>query len=273
MNQPLDYAIGKVMRSIPKPILDLVLNKTNQEYHTNNNINAWLVNEVICKYVIKDVNLVSGQIKTIPMRQAWIEETTPDHAGYAGDDGPWTIFRIPPEYRDNKPISHVLSAQFPYLTYQSSGIANADVASAGFTLVDAVENVLNSHTLANPRNHPVVTLLSGDLVKLTPSQYTRQNWLLSVRIAYDETFTNMHDSHLKWLAEMLINATKQIIYTSLIVDLDRAAVETGMDIGAIKSVIESYSDAEEKYNEAWKRFKGAANLDPEYRRRMYAYML
>lgn len=273
MNRPLDYAIGKVLMHIPEDVINLAVKKSNYKLHVNNNSNAWIVNEVVQKYVLKDVNLVSGQIKTISMRQSWIEDMPSEHENFAGDDGPYTLFRIPPEYRDNKPINHVLSAQFPYIAYQSSGIADASVTSSGYTIVDATENVVNSWTLASPRNHPVATLLSGDLIKLTPTQYSRQNWLLTVRISYDETFMNMHDSHLRQLAELLLQATRMIIRKELIIDIDRAEVETGMDIGAIKNEIDSYSDASDKYDEALKKFKGSANLDPEYRRRLYTYML
>ena len=273
MNRPLDYAISKVLMIIPDDIIQLAVKKANAKYHVNNNANTWLVNEVIQKHVLKDVNLVSGQIKTISMRQTWVETMTSEHENYAGDDGPYTLFRIPPEYRENKPINHVLSAQFPYIAYQSSGIGDASITSSGYTVADQAENVLNSWTLAHPRNHPVATLLSGDLIKLTPTQYSRQNWLLTVRIGYDETFMNMHDSQLRPLAELLLQATRITIRRELIIDIDRAEVETGMDIGAIKNEIDSYSDAVDKYDEALKKFKGSANLDPEYRRRLYAYML
>lgn len=273
MNYPLDYAIMATVRAINKQVLDLAIRYSNKTFHKNENVLEFICNNVINPVVLKDINIVAGQVKTIVLKPAWIEETSPDHEGYAGDDGPWTVWRIPPEARDNKPISQVMHVQFPYVTYQSSGIANADVASGGYSLVDQIDNVLNSYTLSTPRNHPVVTLLSGDLVKITPSQYTRQFWLLTCRINYDETFMNIHDASIPILGEMVALATKNWIYNQLYVDIDRAYVETGMDIATLKEIIGEYKDALNLYKEELLKFRGASSLDPEYRRRLYYFLL
>lgn len=273
MNYPLDHAIMSVASKIPPQILEIALRHSNKKYHQNNNLTEWICNKIINYRVLKDVNLTAGQVKTIILKPSWIESTTRDHEAYAGDDGPWTIYRIPPDVRDNKSISQVMTVQFPYHTYQSTGIANADVASGGWSLVDQVDQIINSYTNAIPRNHPLVTLMSGDLVKLTPSQYTRQFWLLTCRINYDETFNNLPDSSIRILSDLVLFATRSWIYNNLIVEIDRSVQETGMDIGTIRSIVEGYANAEEQYEEAYLKFRGASVLDPEYRRRLYFYML
>lgn len=273
MNYPLDHAIMRVATKIPPQLLDIGLRFANKKFHQYENLTEFICNEIINKRVLKDCNLVSGQVKTIVLKPAWIEEMESDHAGYAGDDGPYTIYRIPPEVRDGKSISQVMSVQFPYITYQSSGIANADVASGGFSLVDQIDQIINSYTLATPRNHPVVTLMSGDLVKLTPSQYTRQNWLMTCRINYDETFNNLDDRSIRVLADLVMLATKEWLYTNLIIDVDRAFQETGVDIGTIRSLLDEYKEAGQLYEETFVQFRGASCMDPEYRRRMLFYML
>lgn len=273
MQYPLDHAITKVCTEIPPQILEVAINHANKKFHESNNLTEFIINKIINFRVLKDCNLTAGQVKTIPLQVGWIEEMPSDHKSFAGDDGPWTVYRIPPEARDNKAISQVMTVQFPYITYQSTGIANADVASGGYSLVDQIDQVINSHTLATPRNHPVVTLLSGDLVKLTPSQYTRQNWLLTCRINYDETFNNLHDAAVPILSKMVMLATKQWIYTNLIIDIDRAVQETGIDIGTFRSIIESYNDAGTQYDEQFLLWRGTSSMDPEYRRRMLWYQL
>lgn len=273
MNYPLDMCIMNVVSEIPPQILDIAIRHSNAKYHESNNLTEWIITKIINNRVLKDVNLTAGQVKTIILKPSWIENLASDHAGYAGDDGPNTVYRIPPEARDNKPISQVMTVQFPYVTYQSSGIASADVASGGFGLVDQIDQVINSYTLSTPRNHPIVHLLSGDLVQLVPSQYTRQNWLLTCRINYDETFNNMHESNILVLADLVVAATKHWIYTNLIVDIDRAVQETGMDLPAIKEIVQEYKDAGQQYKEARTQFRGASVMDPEYRRRITHFML
>lgn len=273
MNYPLDHAIMSVASKIPPQILEIALRYSNKKYHQYNNLTEWICDIIINRRVLKDVNLTAGQVKTIVLKPAWLEYLPSDHEGYVGDDGPNTVYRIPPEARDYKAISQVMTVQFPYTVFATSGIANADVASGGFSLVDQVDQVLNSFTNAIPRNHPLVTLLSGDLVKLTPSQYTRQHWLLTCRINYDETFNNLPDSGIRRLSDLVVSATKAWIYNNLIIDVDRAFQETGMDIGTVRSIIEGYSGEEEKYEEAYLKFRGTTVLDPEYRRRMTFMML
>ena len=273
MNYPLDICIMNVVSEIPPQILDIAIRRSNDKRHENNNLTEWLCKKIIENRVLKDVNLTAGQVKTIVLKPQWLEYLPSEHGGYAGDDGPNTVYRIPPEARDGKPISQVMTLQFPYITYQSSGIANADVASGGFSFVDQVDQVINSYTLATPRNHPIVRLLAGDIVQIVPSQYTRQHWLLTCRINYDETFNNMHESNILVLSDLVVLATKHWIYTNLIVDIDRAVQETGMDIPTVRSIIEEYKSAGETYKETYKNFRGAAQLDPETRRRLMFFQL
>ena len=273
MNYPLDICIMNVVSEIPPQILDLAVRRSNMRFHEDNNLTEWICKRIIENRVLKDVNLVAGQVKTIVLLPAWLEYLPSEHGGYAGDDGPNTVYRIPPEARDGKPISQVMTLQFPYITYQSSGIANADVASGGFSFVDQVDQVINSYNLATPRNHPVVRLLAGDIVQIVPSQYTRQHWLLTCRINYDETFNNMHESSILTLSDMTVAATKHWIYTNLIVDVDRAVQETGMDLPTIRSIIEEYKDGSQQYRDARMMFRGTSTMDPETRRRLYFFSL
>lgn len=269
MNYPLDHAIMSVANKIPPQILDIGIRYSNKKHHENNNLTEWLCNKIINQRVLKDINITAGQVKTIVMKPDWIEQMPRDHGSWAGDDGPFTIYRIPPEARDGKSISQVCTVQFPFYTMETAGLSDAAlVSTGGFSLADQLEQLTNSYTMTTPRNHPVVTLLSGDLIKITPTQYVRQHWLLTCRINYDETFNNIHDASIRILSDLVVLATKSWLYNNLIVEVDRAVQETGLDIGTIRSIVESWSGVEEQYEEAYLKFRGTSSMDPEYRRRM-----
>jgi hypothetical protein len=68
-------------------------------------------------------------------------------------------------------------------------------------------------------------------------------------------------------------AIKQWCYTNLLIDIDRAFVETGADIGAFKSLIEGYADAGQMYQEEMIKWRGAVLLSPEMRERLLMYQL
>lgn len=266
MNSPYQIILSRVVQSIPKTVLQIALKYFNDQEHKHYNIATFIQEHIMARVILPELNLTGGRVKTIPLKAEWVEVCPGDHGGYAGDDGPWTLFRIPPEARDNLPISNIMSVQYPYNTYLGGGVNSSDIGVGGYCLVDQVDEVLNSYTLARPRNHPTAILLAGDLVRLTPSQYSLQNWLMTCRLNFDKALTNMTDHTISSLADLTMLALKQWIYTTLIVDIDRVAMETGAEIGTIKSVIEGYADAGQLYAEKFELTRGSLWLTPEYRR-------
>lgn len=273
MYNPTDLALTEVVNNIPPQILEVALRTYNRRHNESCTLTTFIMKAIVKDRVLKLCNLSAGEIKTIALRPAWVENVPSEHEAYAGDDGPYTLYRIPPEYRDNLPMTGVLSVQYPFNTYLGGGLGNLQVGTGGYTLVDQIDQILNSYTLATPRNHPVARLLSGDLVKITPSQYAMQTWLLTVRLAYNDQFTNLHESSAKTLAKLIVLATKQWCYTNLIVDIDRAVQETGADIGVIKQIVEEYRDAGQQFEEQLIQWQGCALLTPEARRRLLIYQL
>ena len=273
MVNPFHLVMLRIQQGIPKPVLQIALRKYNMDNNTAYTITSFIQEVIMEKIVLPETNLSGGLIKTIPLKNEWVERTPGDHGGYAGDDGPFSLFRIPPEARDNKPISNILSVQYPYNTYLGGGVNSSDIGAGGFCLVDQVDEILNSYTLSRPRNHPVARLLSGDLVRITPTQYSMQNWLMTCRLDFDAQFTNLHDHAVPILANLVLLATKQWCHTNLLIDIDRAWMETGQDIGTIKSIIEGYSDAGQQYMEALIEWRGVSWLDPNYRRILMMYAI
>ena len=273
MQNALDFCLTEVVSNIPPQVLEVALRQYNRKFHKTDTLAMFITKAIIHDRVLKHCNLSAGKLKTIPLRAEWIESASRDHGGYAGDDGPFTIFRIPPEFRDNLPISNVISVQYPYNTYLGGGIGDLNVGTGGYNLTDQIDEVLNSYTMSNPRNHPIVKLLDGDLVQLIPSQYAMQNWLLTVRISFNDEFTNLEESAIPTLAKMVVLATKQWCYNNLTIDIDRAVQETGAEIGAFKAVIDEYRDSGQLFEEQIVLWRGCANLDAEIRRRLLAYQL
>lgn len=263
----------RVHQNIPPQILRVATHQYNQMYKKNYNETTFIQEHIIEKIVLPEVNLSGGPMKTIPLKASWIEKMPSDHAGYANDDGPFTLYRIPPEVRDNRPISNIISLQYPFNTYMGGGVNSSDIGGGGYCLVDQLDEVLNSYTLATPRNHPVASLLSGDLIKIRPSQYVVQNWLLTCRLDFDSSFNNLHDDAVSTLANLVMLAIKQWCHTNLLIDIDRAFVETGADIGVFKSIIEGYADAAQMYKEEILEFRGAMLLSPEARERLLMFQL
>ena len=272
MTNPLDYALKAIARKIQPQILELALRHYNYTHNEHLTLTSFLMKEIIENAVLVDANLTSGRVKTIPLRMEWIEHTTKDHGRFAGDDGEFTLFRIPPEFRDNMPITMVLALQYPFQAYVGSGMGDLSVGTGGYNLNEQINEILNSYTLSNPRNHPVAELLDGDLIRVTPSQYAHQNWLLTCRIAYDDQFTSLDVSSIPVLANLAVMATKQWCYTNLRIPADRAVQETGMDLPTITSILDEWRDIDQLYQEEFTKFRGTSNISPDMYRRLVLFM-
>lgn len=273
MFNPIKIALTEVVSNIPPEILEMAVRKYN--YRTGNYVTiAGFVNRAIVHDRVAGLcNLSAGRIKTIPLRMEWLESRPSDHAGYAGDDGPYSLFRIPPAVRDNLPITGVISVQYPYNTYLGGGIGDLNMGTGGYNLNEQISEILNSYTLATPRNHPVARALNGDLIQLTPTQYAHQTWLLTVRLAFDDQFTNLHENGAKTLAKLIVLATKQWCYTNLIVDIDRAVQECGADLPTVKSIVEEYRDAGKEFEETLVQWQGCGLIDPRTRLSLLYYQM
>lgn len=64
-------------------------------------------------------------------------------------------------------------------------------------------------------------------------------------------------------ADLCVAAVKSYVYNTLFVPVDRAYVEAGFEISSIKSIIDGYSDSEQRYREMLDQFAGGAQLDPD----------
>lgn len=273
MAQAINVVYNTVLAEIPPQILQMAMYVANKHFRVCNNVQEFIMQKIIRERVLDDLNLTGGKFKKFVLKSEYHEKTTLDMQGWAGDDGGYDLYRIPPEVRDNLPMIHCLSVQFPYASSSVNGEGSLAVNNAGYDLVSQSDQILNSYTLARPLNHPVGQVLSGDLLKLWPSQYGFTGFVVTVRLALDETFEQVQPSATEALAELVTLATKAWIYNNLIIDIDRAAMECGADIGKIKEEIENYRDANNMYKEAKPKWFAAQQLDSDMRQRLYQYSL
>lgn len=261
MNNALDIALTRIMFTIPKDVLTLAFQNKADPSEAEFTLEELILQKVIQARVYKDTNLYGGKLKKILLMPDWITNLKYTVADAHLQTGPYSIYRIPPFARENLPLVEVHS-----VTYRGSSsgfFPGGAVYDYGMTALDLGADVLDSHTMRTSIQRPCVTLLSGDLVKLHPSQQNLQIWLLSCRLAYDSEFTNINTSAMDTFADLCVAAVKSYVYNTLFVPVDRAYVEAGFEISSIKSIIDGYSDSEQRYREMLDQFAGGAQLDPD----------
>ena len=275
MTNALEVTMVRIMYSIPKDILRLAFYRRRDQ---DKFIPAELVTlddliltKVIRGRVLVDLNLMGGKPKQIVLQQAWREKIKYGPGDYDMNIGPFSLYRIPPEERDNVPIVEVTGIAYPGNLGGSS--LNITGYGGGTTLGVIANAVLDSITYASSPSRPNPELLAGDLVKLYPSQHAHVNYVLNCRLCYDEHLTNLNTSAIDTFADLCVCAVKAYCYNELVIDIDRAYVEGGAEVATIGRIVESYADENTKYKELKDLMHGAAFLDPQTLEAFYRYAL
>lgn len=101
------------------------------------------------------------------------------------------------------------------------------------------------------------TVLVEDIMMPSPNSYLR------CMLSHDKELTSISMPAWRYFADLCILATKSYIYNNFIIDIDMAELVGGQEIGRFKDIIESYSDAEELYNnyldEKWRKVQFMAD--------------
>ena len=222
-------------------------------------LNDLIMQKVLRGRIAVDCNLFGGKIKQIVLTQSMMEEVQYSIAENAINAGRYCLYRIPAEERENVAISEVNGITYP----GNLGGSHLNMAGygGGATIPILAAGVLDSQTYASSPPRPLPELISGDLVRLNPPQYSHIDWVLSARLCYDENFTNMNSSALDSFADLVVCAVKAYIYNKLVISIDRGWVEGGSEIGTIKQIVDTYSEMNERYKELLTSFAGGATLD------------
>ena len=270
MNNAIDLALNTITHEIPPDVLKYAFANREPEERTWS-VQQMVLDKVIQDRVLKDMNIHGGKIKRIVLLPQYKEEMKYDiHDGYM-HTGPFSLFRIPPDEREGLPIVevHGLTYRGNYAGY----VPNANGWAGGVNLNTLGQAVLDSHTFASSPPKPNVELLSGDLVRLMPSQHSQIMWVMSCRLAYDKEFTNLNTSALETFQDLCLEATKSWIYNNTIIALDKGYVESGYEIGEMKRTIDTYADSKQRYRELRTEMAGAMNLDPGKMFELLSYII
>lgn len=267
MYNPIQVAIARVFSNIPQRLLE----ESFRKYSHLGPIDQVIVQKIIQGKVAVDCNLVGGKVKDIPLLLDYHESTSWGIPEANLNEGRYSLYRVPPEVRDNLPMVSVSHVTYPRnLAGNPLGIQ----ANDGNYLSDMVDQVLESHTFSRSYVSPMAEIMAGDLIRLNPAQNNHIDWIVTVKLTYDVDFSNLNQSAVLSFAKLVELATKAYIYNELIIDLDRVAMVSGTQLGSIKQIVDGYVDASKEYDEMLEvNFTGGATLDPKRLATIYSHMI
>lgn len=239
----IQYALNQVRHEIPMQILDLAFGynsvaprqTTWHQPSDNQSIDATIRDRVIEGRVNLDCNLFGGTEVAIDLTTIPYESPSPE----------LRIFRIP---YDRTAGLRIVSVR--HLTYMNFHGISGYVHGRGDARLTALQTLY-----AAASTMPIVSTancqLMGDNVVVVRDDmmHTTNQLTLVCLVENDAGMTNINPGLFPLYSQMVSLAVKAYIYINLDIQMDRGYLVGGMNLGRIREVVDSYSDANEMYSE------------------------
>ncbi len=265
ISDPIRYAISKVIQRVPVTLLDMAFKSYKSKSLIQNKIDLYNTLEkdiediIIQQIVAPDCNIGGGKMKECVLMDNMIEETPFRESDFHIRHAKHTIYRIPPEERENRDIVKVVK-----LKHQGVGGIDTPYNLLGgiSSLKDNMRSMLGSQSYNDAFTAPPVKLIPPDMIQIESPVVNHIYWVLTYMVAYPYTFSNINESSFIPFADATIYATQYFIYNTLAIEVDAAATRGGITVGTLRDLIFEYKDAEEKYREAIDKFTATERYDP-----------
>jgi len=216
--------------------------------------------QIIDNIVWHDICMTAARPREVIIQPEWYEDSVEEDTQInMGAVTSFSLHRIPPSYRDNLPIVTVYRIS-PVGIALGTGFA---APMHGGTAVGVGMQVMDSIAHNNYVPIPMVELIDDDLIRLSPAQYTGSNWNLQLGIAYDHEFHGFPINSVRTLALLVVAAVKRYIYKEKRIDLDQGVIETGAEYPSVTQIIDTFSSAEQEYEELLHSLRTRTKLDPQ----------
>ncbi len=246
MFNALQSAYTRIMSTIPREILEIVFE--SQRHQTT--LDQRIFDLVIKPRVKNDMSIYGGKILTFTLESCWSEQISTPSSYVFGYLGNYSVFRIPPEIREGRDLSCIMSVSHPW-PISTQGLNNSTGISStrGLTLGGLANAALENQTYAQHMTAPLGRLAPGNILILDPPQTGYVPWTIRGRLMFDDDFSGLDSSSIISFSRVCEYAVKAYIYTNLVIPIDRNFVERGMEIGTVRSIIEGFADANQQYDE------------------------
>lgn len=259
MKNVINELLKDVYRKIPNEILREAF---YEELKTSRSLDAIVKELIISDIVLANCNLYSGKMKKITISQDYMKNI--DDKLFIGSFlGNYGVYAIPPHVRENRPIVAITGITYPtslapFGTYPEIGVA-------GRSVVNGMDEMLESFTHSPAYIAPSAFIIDGDagIIQLTPPSSIHIDWIMSCFLSFDKEFSNIGLNMINPLKKMVEYAAKSFIYNRMIIKINQGYLTGGFQLESIKNIIESYQDAEERFEEALMKFRGSSMFSPE----------
>lgn len=266
----LKVALQRIYNTIPMDILRIAF----KNYDTSVSMDDSIHKKVLVARVLDDASVRGGTILRFLLDSDWLHYVSSPSPYALGMSGSYSMYHVPASARDHRDIATILQVRFPYsIGSNTSGTMYHDCSSRGNSLGGLACSALNAQTGAGLVSSPAGIINPGNIIRLEPPQFNYIPWQITCRLKFDEQFSQLDVSSIQPFALLCEHAVKAYIYTHAIVEVETNVMYRGMELGVVREIINSYSDANEKYDEQLLQFGGAQQLEPDRLRILLSRMV
>jgi len=244
------YAINEINYQIPNELISAGMCIDEQPATINlTSLDEKILRKVIKKRVLLDANIVGGIEAIIPLNN--IQPSFSEHF--------YTVYKIPSELTNNKEIISALSLIIlPYNGFFNQigsvggplGVINHS-RIVGYNPYNPVINVAdrigNAASPTGLLTNAHIEIVSYNTLLIYAHYRTLANVGVRVVLENDSNLNNIQPRSYKNFSILCVLAVKAYLYNKLIIPINSGYLAGGQDLGTFKSVLESYSSAEEDY--------------------------
>lgn len=240
----LIYSINEINHQIPYELLSagFTIDDTPETVNLTS-LDDKILRKLLKKRVLIDANIVGGIETIIPLNNV-----APSYFEYF-----YTVYQIPPELTMNKEIISALNITLMpgNGVFGNGNINYGSFGNMGFNQDIPVMNVANrignaaapAGTLSNAH----LEIVGYNTILIYANYRVLTNFGLRVVLENDSNLNNIQPRSYKAFSLLCVLAVKAYLYNKLIVAINSGYLSSGQDLGVFKSILESYSDAEEQY--------------------------
>jgi hypothetical protein len=235
---PVQKSLAEIKYRIPPEVLHTVFVQRVERWRdAPKSIDEQIMALLLRPRVLVDCNLVGG-------REIWI---LLDGCRIGGDDVYESVFRVPKSRTNGASIMSVLNVSFA----DPSRISAAGIAANGQNnmMLQGGQAVMDALGMIPQTSTARIELIGENVILVRDVMTMPANAYLRCLVSNDENMNNIQLRSYHHFAKLVEYAVKSYIYNFYIVQLDIGELRGGQQLGVIKTIIDSYADAEQNYQD------------------------
>jgi hypothetical protein len=255
----IQHALNEIKHRIPMPILkeafqnDIIRRETWGRRHAPMvSIDHVIRDKVIEGRVIPGMNLISGQRELVSLVGL---------AQQAEED--WSLVIEIPKSRTH---GRSITAVYAMVTGTPTGALGGSVSmqfGASSGIVDGLRAAKQSREAMPLMSDANIQVIADNTILIRSPLRLAGTLYLDCQLENDNTLSNVPPAAWKHFRKLAEYAIKAYIYNTLLIPMDEAQISGGMSIGSFKSVVDSYSEMNDLYDEQMDKWQKIAILsDP-----------